>query len=162
MRSRQKTGPYHNFRTDHGSTGGHYFFPNGLWSILTSDDHQLPAQTTENVNVEPEFPSIFIDDDYEDQQELSFSDTTPDRQIIYPSIASFPDMDIGIPTQLSRDRFLSASEPELPSQSCHRSLTQRLRRWCTAVRDAWVSSESVNRQPEPEEEEEEGRAATPH
>ena len=108
---------------------------------------------------------LFIDDDYADQQNLSLEppDILNDQLFIYPSAASFPDIDLGIPVDpLSRERYLSQSDPDLPSHGCHKSFRKRWTRWTTALKawsttDIHVSSGS----PRGEEEEEDEGAATP-
>ena len=110
----------------------------------TPDDHQVVD--SENMQFHTLDGTFFIDDDYEDQLELSMDDRSYSEQqydfgnLFYPSAASFPDMDLGIPKPLPRNRVRSHSEPDLPSQGCHRSLQQRMRRWGSAIRDVWTSS----------------------
>ena len=152
-----KHGQYHNFQADDGTKGGHYFNPDGLWSLLSDtaalstspgdkqqiSDHELDIQLEES--------SLYIDDDYSDQMDLSpgadednsdFADV--EHIMLYPSVASFPDLDLTVPVPLSpRTRFASTSEPELPTHGCHRSLQDRVRRWGSALRDAWSSSDHL-------------------
>ena len=46
-----------------------------------------------------------------------------DYALEYPSAASFPDLDLGIPiTNGPRQRFRSTSESDLTQHSCHQSL----------------------------------------
>ena len=91
-------------------------------------------------NIEP----FFIDDEYCDQEELSFSDTSQIETVAYPSAASFPGVDFEIvPPMLPRTRFRSASESDLPTQTCPNTISQKLRQWGSAMRSVWSSSDSV-------------------
>ena len=172
----RKQGRCHNFQTDNGEKGSRYFDPDGLWSVLTDERIQLDEQQDPQQiiiqdpdNIETGF---FIDDEYDEQMDLSLDNITPpatlDHDLLfYPSAASFPDLDLTIPqSNLLRNRFSSTSEPDLPSHGCHRSLRQRLERWGSAVRDAWSSSQDLlsqgpSRRPDGGEAEEKG-VATPH
>ena len=149
----KKQGPYHNFVADSGEKGGHYFHPSGLWSLL-DDVNQMEQQEENTLFTPPEADpadfSFFIDDEYEDQEDLSLEQETfpvsdPLVLGLYPpSAASFPDLDVQQPVlSFQRPRFSSLSEPDLPTLGCHESLRLRLRRWGSALREAWVSTASL-------------------
>ena len=154
----RKRGPYHKLVTDSGLRGGHYFLQNGLWSILTEENLQLPDQTADSETysndsmvIEDENIGVFLNEEYEDQMELSFVDQldlsfeniqllrTVDEQTFYPSAASFPDLDIQVPRSPPplRDRQLSVSEPELQSISHLRQILRRMQKWKSALSSAW-------------------------
>ena len=173
----KKHGRYHNFKSDAGDVGGHYFNPHGMWSLLTEDHTQAPPQPDPQFVSNPEVhldlmeSSFFIDDDYLDQMDLSFENSSPpflqgETLTFYPSIASFPDFDVQIPRPINpRTRFMSSSEPDLPSNGCHRSIQNRLRQWGSAIRDVWASTSILNddvSMEDLEEREERKEAATPH
>ena len=152
----KKHGPNHNFIDVSGAKGGHYFHPGGFWSILTDDQNQLSVQPQQNTEVDSDSENeslMFIDDDYSDHLELSLSPQLPhDGLFLYPSAASFPDDDTNIPYDPPfRERYLSQSESDIPSQGCHQSLHSRWRRLKSAVR-AWSIADIHHTSCEPEEE----------
>ena len=104
----------------------------------------------------------FIDDDYNDQMEISgnFSPQA-EQEYIYPSAASFPDHDIMIPIRhRPRHRLMSCSEPDLSQQSCHQFLQHRWNRWTSALR-TWSTPDVLSAVDCEEEEGEDKGAATP-
>ena len=148
----RNVGPYYNFVADDGTKGGHYFHSDGLWSRL-DDVNQLPLKDATYQLPPPEIDiaetSFFIDDDYDDQEELSqdnswtLNSTAP--IMFYPSAASFPDLDLEIPAPMThRSRLTSSSEPDLTTQGCHHSIRQRLRKWGSALVDAWASTDDLH------------------
>ena len=100
--------------------------------------------------MDPTESAFFIDDKYEDQEDLSLEqETLPVSDPLFlelypPSAASFSDLDIQPPLlPFQRPRFRSLSELDLPTLGCHESLRLRLRRWGSALREAWVSTGSL-------------------
>ena len=162
-----KIGPYHNFKCDDGSTGGHYFHPGGLWSLL-SDDQQLstPEQSSSDSETNSfASTSPYIDDEYCDQMDLSNSPDYSYNQILRPSAASFPDLDVSFQQQSTlRQRHFSFSEPDLPDLGCHQALRSRWRRFTSVVR-AWstndISTQYHSNNEEEQGREEDGGTATP-
>ena len=110
--------------------------------------------------------SQFMDDDYEDQLDLTISSVTPEHRMIYPSAASFPGQDIGLPhASPPRECLYSYSDPELQDTGCHGLIRARWRRVTQAVR-AWSTNDidNISVATDNEEgavEEEVKRAATP-
>ena len=153
----KRHGNYHNFVDDNGTQGGHYFNPDGRWSLLSEDQITDPVTTDDNLipdplpNLDIEMNQFYIDDEYHDQMDLSITSShspTIDAEMLtfYPSAASFPDLDLGIQRPISyRTRFLSSSEPDLPTHSCHQALRQRIRRWGSSLRDVWKSNDNIDR-----------------
>ena len=153
-----KHGQYHNFRTDNNEQGGHYFNPRGLWSLLSEHDNQatIPDNTqtlpVEHLMTDFEETSFYIDEEYDDQLDISHEDTRSqlsplarNEMYYYPSAASFPDHNLTISHPLRhRVRFMSTSEPDLPTQGCHEAIQLRLRRWGSALRNAWSSSDLID------------------
>ena len=137
---------YCNFKGDNGLKGGHYFHPGGRWSILSDDGNQLPC-TNNAVNATLDPQAFFIDDEYSDQEELSFNEESPLEFPYFPSVASFPDE--GLDERCihpSRERFISVSEPDLTAQqaqSCSKSISKKFRQWRSAVRDVWASHDNI-------------------
>ena len=161
-----KQGPYHNFIDTKGARGGHFFYPRGLWSILTDDMYQLQDHSDLSDEEILSLNSQFIDDDYEDQLDLTLSSPLPEHHMIYPSAASRPDQDIGLPyASPPRERLYSYSDPELQDTGCHGLIRARWKRITQAVR-AW-STDDIHRisvaedNGEGEVEGEVKRAATP-
>ena len=128
-----------------------------MWTLLadedisapTTIDHQLMADSVLDA-MEMNLDQYFIDDEYHEQMELSFTSPHSPTQNMetltyYPSAASFPDLDFGIQQKIShRTRFVSSSEPELPTNSCHQALRQRMRKWGSALWDAWSSNDTLD------------------
>ena len=164
----RKQGPYPNFVDMKNSRGGHFFHPGGLWSILSDDINQLhhSSKSSDDETLSSSNPSRFIDDDYADQLQLSLSPQLPQHRVMYPSAASFPDMDLAIPSSPPRrDRSYLYSEPDLPTMDCRSSLQHRWNRLKTAVK-AWSTTDILSLSTSEEEadgegETEERRAATP-
>ena len=108
--------------------------PGGRLSILRDDQYQRSPHTDSSDDEIASLSFQFIDDDYEDQLELSLSPPLLERRIIYPSAASFPDLDIGKPcTSPFRERTYSYSDPEIPQTGCHGLIQTRWRRLTAAV-----------------------------
>ena len=137
----KKQGPYHNFADEKNARGGHYFYPGGLWSILTDDRYQLPPQSDSSDEEIISLGSQFIDDDYDDQLELTMTPPLLEHQVNYPSAATFPDLDTEIPyTSPFRDRAYSYSDPEITQTGCGSSIQTRWNRLTAAVR-AWSTGD---------------------
>ena len=147
-----------------------------MWSLLADEANQISHETDnqqisdDEMHLDIDDSSLYIDDEYEDQMDLCISDEINQRQdngdslLFYPSIASFPDVDIGIPLQLSpRARFTSSSEPELTTRGCHKSLQQRIQKWGSVLRNVWSSNDDLDQPTEMEQRGGRGRegAVTP-
>ena len=137
----KKIGPCYNFIADDGSKGSHYFHGNGLWSLLSDDPYQASPPSSDNLLSEPDTlsscsSSPFIDDDYGDQMDISM--TPPlhvEHALEYPSAASFPDLDLGIPVRIQPRTWLrSTSEPDMSFNTCQQGLQHRWKRWTSALR----------------------------
>ena len=120
---------------------GHYFHKEGLWSILPHESCQLDDPDSDQLlsgsDLSLTGSTSFIDEEYEDQLEISLSpeELLLDQVFTYPSAASFPGVDIQIPfTRDTRPKLSSVSEPDLTQPTCHQSLRNRWERWTTAFR----------------------------
>ena len=96
------------------------------------------------------------------QISLTPEDFYQDRICIYPSAASFPDLDLRIPTDPGpRQRLASMSEPDLSRVGCHHSIRNRWRRWTNAFRSWSVQDILGTVQSEEGGEEDRGEATPP-
>ena len=143
----KKIGPYHKFRKDNLLKGGHYFHSGGKWSILSDDGNQLPCTDNPfNATLDPQ--AFFNDEEYIDQEELSFHEVSPLEFPYFPSVASFPDEDLDERCiHPSRERYISVSEPDLTAQTCSQSISKKFRQWRSAVRDVWTSHDNIALEP---------------